>query len=248
MSNSSSLSSNSSSSARAAADDVAPEPVGALGRVHRHVVERAAVVGPDRRRDLLDRPRIDRAAGEVLDVQREVAPAGVVDAVGKPARVAAHGREAEAQERLAERHLVEVEQDLVDAIRVVAALGADGAAAQQARVLLAGARLGRVPPVALPHRHRVVVLLDAREHLLVERLLERRVRLEPGVGIAVLRLQVVERARIVAVAQPEIVVVARIAVDADVVRLARCERRRVAHRGASSRGARAMTTARHFMT
>ena len=117
MSNSSSASSNSSSSAPVAPIDVAPEAVRALGLVHRHVVERAAVVGPRRRRHLLDRPVVDAAAGEVLDVEREVAPAGDVGRVGEPHRVARDGRQAEAQERLVAGQLVQVEQGLVDAVR-----------------------------------------------------------------------------------------------------------------------------------
>ena len=201
--------------------DVAPEAVRALGLVHRHVVERAAVVRPRRRRHLRDRPRIDRAGREVLDVEREVAAAGQVGRVGEPRRVARDRGEAEAKERLAARQLVQVEQGLVDAARVVAPIRPDGAPAQVVRVLLAAPRLGRVPPVALSHRHRVVVLLDAREHLLVELLLQLGVRREPGVGVGVLGLQVGERARIVAVAQPEVVVAARVAVNAHVARLAR---------------------------
>ena len=206
-------------------DGVAPQAIGALGRVHRHVVERAAVVRPRRRRDLLDRPGIDDAGDEVLDVERVVAAAGEVGRVGEPVRVARDGSEAEAKERLAARELVQVEQRLVDAGRVVAPVRTDGAPAQVVRVLLAAPRPGRVPPVALSHRHRIVVLLDAREHLLVELLLQLGVRRQPGVGVGVLGLQVGERARIVAVAQPEVVVAARVAVNADVARFARRDRR-----------------------
>ena len=226
---------------RSAPTDVAPEAVRPLGLVHRHVVERAAVVGPRRRRRPL-RPtrRRSRRVREVLDVQREVAPAGEVGRVGEPHRVARHGGQAEAKERLAARQLVEVEQGLVDAARVVAPIGRRRRAGAGSAGTARRCRVWRrVPPVALSHRHRVVVLLDAREHLLVELLLQRGVRREPGIGVGVLGLQVGERARIVAVAQPEVVVAARVAVHAHVARLARRARRRpragrAAHRAGSS--------------
>ena len=104
------------------ADDVAPEPMGALGLVHRHVVERAAVVGPRRRGHLLDRPRQRRAVAELLHEQGEVAAAGEVGAVGEPRGVARDRRDAQAQERLAVRERIEIEQRLVDAGRIEAPL------------------------------------------------------------------------------------------------------------------------------
>ena len=210
----------------AGADHVTPQAVRPLGLVHRHVVEGAAVVGPRRRRHLFDRPGVDLARAEVLHVEREIAPAGDVGRVGEPHRVARHRRQAEAKERLVARERVEVEQGLVDAAGVVATLGPERAPAQVVRVLLAAPGLARIPPVPLSHRHRVVVLLDPREHLLVELLLQLGMRREPGIGVAVLGLQVLERARIVAVAQPEVFVDARVAVHAHIARLARCARRR----------------------
>ncbi len=105
------------------ADDVAPELVGALGLVHRHVVEGAAVVGPRRRRHLGHRPGVVLAGREIADMQGEVAPAGQVEGIGEGLGVEGDGGQAEAQERLAARHLVEVEQGLVLALGVVAAVG-----------------------------------------------------------------------------------------------------------------------------
>ena len=210
---------------RIAAHHVAPEPARPLGLVHGDVVERATVVGPGDGSHLRHGPRIEHAVAQVLELQRVVAAAGAVERAGEAHAVAAHGKGAEAQERLAARQLVEVEQGLVDTVRVEATIVAHGAAAQVARILFARLRPGGVPPVAFAHRHRVVVLLDAREHLLVERFLQRRVRREPGLGIGVLGPQDVERAGVVAVAHPVVVVDAMVAVDAHVFGLARCDRR-----------------------
>ena len=61
--------------------------------------------------------------------------------------------------------------------------------------------------------HAEVGLLDAPEHLLVERLLQRLGRLHDRLGVGVLRLEIRDDFRVRLLAQPEVVVVQRVAVN-----------------------------------
>ena len=100
---------------------------------------------------------------------------------------------------------VEVERDLLGRV--------GGALAAVDRILLA--RLGPrvVQPAPEGVRDGLVVLLDAGQHLAVERLAERGGRLRQRLGVGVLRLQVGDDVGRVLLAQPGVVVLERVAVD-----------------------------------
>ncbi len=185
---------------------VAVEAVRALGLVLDGVEERAAVGRPGRRDHLLD-PQGQLPAGlEVLDLQGVLPEAGLVGRVGQqPVVVADHGQ-AQGHEGLALGQGVDVEHELRGRVR------APGAAQQQ-RVLPALLGAGRVPEAALPVGRALVRLLDAPEHLAVERLLQAGGGLHDGVGVGVLGLQVGGHGGVRLVAQPEVVVLAGLAVD-----------------------------------
>src|SRR4029077_11004741 len=81
------------------------------------------------------------------------------------------------------------------------------------RVLLALLRARVIEVAAAAEGHRGVILLDAAEHLLVERLLERLRGLQELAGIGILFAEIGGDGGIVLLAQPEVVVLARVAVE-----------------------------------
>jgi hypothetical protein len=80
------------------------------------------------------------------------------------------------------------------------------------RVLLALDRPGVVPPAALARRHRQVALLGPGLDLGEDLVLQRRERRRGGLGKGVLGLEVGDRVRVVAVGEPGVLVVNRVAV------------------------------------
>ena len=86
-------------------------------------------------------------------------------------------------------------------------------------VLLALFRARVIEVVADAHRDAEVGLLDAAEHLLVERLLQRLRRLHDRFGVGVLGLQVLDDLGVLLLSQPEVVVGQRVAVNPGGVRL-----------------------------
>ena len=153
------------------------------------------------------------AGAKILDAQRVSLVADDVGAVGEPVAVVAHRQRPEAEEVMALRLGIAVEQDLlareldavVDLRRGPVVLRADRAAAGD-RVLLALLGPGEIPEPAAPDGHRHVgflgAALDLVEDLLAQVGQVRRVRL----GVGVLRLEPGAHLRIVLVAQPFVVV------------------------------------------
>jgi hypothetical protein len=95
--------------------------------------------------------------------------------------------------------LVQIEQHFLRRLQVAFAPALD-------RILLPlfGARVVEV--LSAPRRHRHVGLLDAAEHFLVERPLQFLLPGGHGLGIGVLRLQVVDDLRVRLLAQPPVMV------------------------------------------
>ena len=78
--------------------------------------------------------------------------------------------------------------------------------------------IARLIAIAVAHvRHRMFLLRNARHHLFVQGFAQRLLRFQHRIGVGVLRLQVVQHLAVCAlvVAQPVIVIHARVAVDGD---------------------------------
>ena len=200
-------------------EEVPEELVRALGlRVLGDVEERLPVAGPDEAVDAGDALGKRGASLQILHVQVELAKAGLVGRVGQERAVVAGNPAAQPEELLAGGKLVEVEDHQLGRV------GGRGPAAEDGVLLpLLGARvIGE--PVAL-ERHVLIGLLDAREHLAVERLAPRLLRRRHRLGVGVLGAQVLLDLGRALVAQPEVVVDALVAVDGDVLRLLARDRR-----------------------
>ena len=202
------------------ADPVPPDPVRPPGVVHRRVEHGGAVQGPCAAgvgvRDLV---RQRGPGGQVLDPQREPLVAGEVGGVGQPALVRAGPERAEAEELVAGRQLVAVEQHLLVVQRLAVLghrrehlAGPDRAPAVH-RVLLALDRPCVVPPAALAHRDGQVALLGARLDLLEDLLAQRGQVAGQRVGVGVLGLQVADRVRVLLVREPRVLVDHGVAVE-----------------------------------
>jgi hypothetical protein len=184
----------------------AVQPVRSLGLVLGDVEERLPVRGPGHRAHLLDPLRQQRAGVEVLDVKGVLAEAGHVGRVGEEVAVVAHAGRTQGQEGVAHRELVQVEHHLLRRVQAPRLAAVD-------RILLAllGARV--VEEAAPPVGHGLVVLLDARQHLGVEALLEGHGWLHHRVGVGVFGGQVRGDVGVLAVPHPEVVVDPHVAVD-----------------------------------
>ena len=184
---------------------MAIEPVRALGRVLRDVEERPVVGGPRDRHDLLDVIGQERAGAQILDRQRVLPEPGEIGRIGEEVAVVAHHRHAEGEERMARRERIEIERHLFGRVHASRLAAEDG-------VLLALLRARVIEVVAAAVRDGLVVLLDARQHLRVERVDERRRGLHDRLGVGVLRAEVRHHLGVVLPAKPEIVVRAPITV------------------------------------
>ena len=197
---------------RARADPVPPELVRPLLLLVLHDVEEGlAVAGPGDRvhpRDLL---QPIRAAAQVAHVQVVLAEARLVDRVGQLVAVVADLPTAQAEELLARGERVHVEDDLLR--------GVERRLATQDRVLLSLLRPLVVPVRSNSNRRARVVLLDAREHLAVEPLLQLFGRFHHRVGVRRFGVQVRLDFRCPFVAKPEVIVAQRVAIDLRDVRL-----------------------------
>ena len=81
--------------------------------------------------------------------------------------------------------------------------------------------IARLIAIAVAHvRHRMFLLRNARHHLFVQGFAQRLLRFQHRIGVGVLRLQVVQHLAVctLVVAQPVIVIHARVAVDGDGIR------------------------------
>jgi len=139
-------------------------------------------------------------------VQRVLAESREVDGIGQEPPVVADRVDAEREECVALGHAIEIERDLLGRAGHVAPPAMD-------RVLLAGLRARVVHVLPAPVGHGDVVLLDPREHLLVERVLEGLGALHHGVGVRVLGLEVGDHLGIVLGSQPVVLVLDPLAVQ-----------------------------------
>ena len=194
------------------ADGVAEHLVGPLGyRVLGRVDERLVVGRPDDRADPFNPFGRVAPRAQVAHAQ-DILPVTVrVERVRQPVGVVADGVGPEAEELVALGELIEVEHDLFGAGHAALAAAHEG-------VLLPFLRARVVEVLADARRHTEVGLLDAPEHLLVERLLQRLRRPHHSLGVGVLSLEVGGDVGIGFFAEPEVVVGQRVAVDARGVR------------------------------
>lgn len=179
-----------------------------------HVVHRRGIVGPL------------EAAGGVF--QHFVGPAAVGQVLETNVILAAR------QEILRHPQTLIVGADVQPAQGVkLVVLGALVAVDKHIPLLALGLRLAhinrvfvarlvaRLIAIAVAHvRHRMFLLRDARHHLFVQGFAQRLLRLQHHIGVGVLRLQVVQHLTVCAliVAQPVVVIHARITVDSDGIR------------------------------
>ncbi len=191
---------------RRGAQAVPVEPVRPLGLVFGDVEEGPAVGGPRHRAHLVDPIRQQGAGVQVLDVERVLPEAGDVGGVGEAPAVVAHRRRADREERMADRERVQIEDHLLGRVETARLAAVD-------RVLLAGLGARVVEEAALPIGNGLIVLLDARQHLRVEALLERRRGGHDQVGVRVLRGEVLGDRGVVPIAHPEVVVDPDVAMD-----------------------------------
>ncbi len=193
-------------------------PVDAVRALRRLVLdgveEGLPVRGPRDARDAQHPLGKERARLQVLHGERVLAEARVVRRVREEAPVVRRAERAEGHELLPLGERVQVEEDLLGAVP---------------------RGLPAVDPVLLPLLRPVVVqeravavgdgqvrLLHVGEHLVVERLLERLGRLEDRVGVRVLGLEIGRDLRVRLLAQPEVRVGPRVAVqEVDLLHLLR---------------------------
>ena len=205
--------------ARRRTDCVTPELVGplrdgVLGRVE----ERLVVGRPDNRPDPFDVLGQHLTLAQVLHVQAVLPVAGRIRGICQPVAVVAGDVGAETEKLVPLGKRVEIEEELLGSIH--AAL-----AAAHVGVLLPLFRARVIKVLADARRHTEVGLLDAAEHLRVERLLQHLGRLHHLFGVGVLALQVLDDLRVALLPEPEVVVLEGVAVDVGGVRLLRRDRR-----------------------
>ena len=188
-------------------DDVPPDFVGSLrDRIFRRVEECPIVARPHDSANTVDLLAGRLAGSQILHVQRELPVARRVERIRQPMPVVADDIRADAKIGMALCQRIQVEEQLLGRVHAALPPAHD-------RVLfpLLGARVVEV--VAEPRRHAQVGLLDAPEHLRIERLLQRLGGLHHLLRIGVLGLEVLQDLRVGLVAQPEVVVCERVSVD-----------------------------------
>ena len=180
----------------------APQRVGALGDgVLGYVEDRAVVSRPRGTRDALGERAPDNAGRQVLHEQLVLAEARRVRGVDELGLVVAHLEVADREEREALRQLVLVEQDLLGRFLAVGSINARGLAATD-RILETLDRPAVVVETPDANGHAQVGLLDAPEHLRVERLAERLDVAARRLQVGVLRLEVLLHLGRALLAQP----------------------------------------------
>ena len=142
-------------------------------------------------------------AAQVLEADDVLATTHIIIGPGQQLVVLADLHRANAEIALAGRHLVHVQQDFLGRLHVALATCVD-------RVILAGLVTGVIPISPFACRHAGIVLLDARDDFLVQRVLQRFQRRKHLVGIRVFGLQIGQHRLVLAlvIAQPVIIIVA----------------------------------------
>ena len=164
------------------------------------VEQGARVVGPGGGgRRAFDRLGEQVPGGEILHEDRERLRAGRVRRIGEEPVVRAHLERAHPEVGVSGGELVHVQQRLLGGIGLVTMPAEDG-------ILRPGLGPGVVEPAVFARGHRQIRLLDPSPQLLVEPLLETLGVPHDPVGVAVLRLEVGQDFRILAVPEPEVFV------------------------------------------
>src|SRR5215467_5185591 len=167
---------------------------GAVLAIEADVIERGAISRPyDGARRLWDSVRQFRHAGEVAYPNGEKLGAGLIRAPCQQLVVGRMRSRAEAEECLADRECIAVDQDLANA-------AAAGLTANQ-WMLAAVAIAGEIRERTVGRRYASVVLLDAAFHLCNKRLLQRHSGAEHCIRIGILVLEMradrrIEQARV----------------------------------------------------
>ncbi len=180
------------------ADLVAQQRLGML----LDVKHRAAVRRPgDRRVDIGDPVRQCRSGRDILEANRPLAAADVVLSVGEDAIVRADLQRANLEEFESRGEHVDIEHHLLGRVERPGLARVD-------RVFLAGLEPAEVPEPAFAVGHAGVVLLDARDDLVVDLVLERRHMREHRLPVGIFRLEVPDDVGVLAriVTQPVILV------------------------------------------
>ena len=195
------------------ADRVSPDAICAFRRVHGHVEQRPAVIGPrEPEADPLLAITQVRARAQVLDAEREVLVARGVDEQGEQRVIRADLESAKAEERSPTRLAVLVEDHLFRCVEPFQPATEDGI-----RLALHRARVIKIRRI--PRRHAQVRLPDPRHQLRVERLLQRLRGCSQRIRVGVLRVQIRTDVRIVAIPEPGVIIDDRLAVERRFVRV-----------------------------
>ncbi len=173
-------------------------------RIVLDVEQGAVVIGPDHvGRDVLDTVRQHFTGAQVLETDHVLASAHIIFGPGQQMVVLADIGIAHVEVALALGHRVDVEQDFFRRLHAALAACLD-------RVVLAGFKAGVIPVAAVTRGHAGIILLDAGDDLLVERVFQRLERRHDLVGIGILRVQVRQHFLVFAlvVAQPVVIIAA----------------------------------------
>ncbi len=189
------------------ADHVPPELVGAFrDSVFRRVEQRPVVGRPHNRSGAFDRLVGGLRGAKVLHVERVLPVAGRIRRVRQPVAIVADLEGPQPEVAVALGELVQIEEHF---------LGPRHASLPAAAVRVLFSFLGARVVVILAdaRRHGEVGLLDPPEHLFVQGLLQAFGRLHHLFGVGVLGLEIRNDFRIRLLAQPEVVILQRVAVD-----------------------------------
>ena len=198
---------------------MAVEAILALGDlVFLGVENRLVVVGPNDGADSLGVIGQEFAGAKILDGERELAKASLVEGVSQEIAVGAGFILRHAHELVPFGELVDVEKDFLGGAGSVLFAAANP-------VLLSCFRPGVIEIVALFVRNLDVGFLDVAQHFVVELFLERLGGLHDRVGVGVLRLEIGADFGIGLVSQPEIVVDELVTVEVGGFRDFLCHRR-----------------------
>ncbi len=183
------------------------QPVRALrGFVFDGVEQRAVVGGPGHAGDTFESLGKSSSGAQVFDLKQILAEAGGVGRIRKQVIVFANLEGIHSKKRMALRKQIQVEQQFYSCTVRVAPPAME-------RVLLSLFGTREIVIATEPIGNGKIRLQDAPQHFLIDPLPERFRRLQNGIGIRVLGLQVGNDLRIFFVAEPGIVVDTAVAVQ-----------------------------------
>ncbi len=136
---------------------------------------------------------------KILEIQAELAVAGIVGSVSADVLIVADCRGADPDELVLPGKLIDIQQDFLGRVHAAFAPAKRG-------VLLSFFRAVVVEVAAVANRNAEIGLLDARQHLLVERIFEGLQIFGERLRIGVFRFEVFHHARIGLLAKPVILI------------------------------------------